>query len=133
MTGVQIGIQNRRAGITSGELSAEFNFIHGAHTLKLGGSHLRFHANEMARRDASGQFDFQVMRLGFDAVGTVRDSVPFTLQQGLPPGAMAAPKEKEEDVTLAFGLPGSGLGGGFGIATAGSSDREMQFALKLFY
>jgi hypothetical protein len=36
--------------------------------------------------------------------------------------------------TPSFGLPGSGLGGGgFGIASAGASDREMQFALKLFY
>ena len=33
-----------------------------------------------------------------------------------------------------FNLPGSGLGGGgFGIATAGASDREMQFALKLHF
>jgi hypothetical protein len=33
-----------------------------------------------------------------------------------------------------FGVPGSALGGsGFGISTAGSSDREMQFALKLSF
>lgn len=36
--------------------------------------------------------------------------------------------------TPAFGVPGSGLGGaGFGIAGAGSSHREMQFALKFYY
>ena len=36
--------------------------------------------------------------------------------------------------TPAFGVPGSNLGsGGFGIAGAGASDREMQFALKLYY
>jgi hypothetical protein len=34
--------------------------------------------------------------------------------------------------TPQFGLPGSGTGaGGFGVAGAGSSNREMQFALKL--
>ena len=36
--------------------------------------------------------------------------------------------------TPTFGYPGSGLGaGGFGISDAGSSDREMQFALKLYF
>jgi hypothetical protein len=36
--------------------------------------------------------------------------------------------------TPAFALPASGLGGpGFGVATAGASDREMQFALKLYH
>lgn len=36
--------------------------------------------------------------------------------------------------TPAFGPPGSGLGsGGFGISDAGSSDRELQFALKLYF
>jgi hypothetical protein len=36
--------------------------------------------------------------------------------------------------TPAFDLPGSGMGGaGFGIAGAGSSHREMQFALTLYY
>jgi hypothetical protein len=48
---------------------------------------------------------FQVMGLGFDAVGTVRDPVPFTLQQGLPPGSLVAPKE--EDLTLSFGARGT--------------------------
>src|SRR5262249_20082613 len=36
--------------------------------------------------------------------------------------------------TPRFGLPGSDLGGSsFGISTATGSDREMQFALKLFF
>ena len=36
--------------------------------------------------------------------------------------------------TPTFGPPGSGLGGGgFGISGAGASDREMQFALKLYF
>jgi hypothetical protein len=36
--------------------------------------------------------------------------------------------------TPAFGNPGSDLGGaGFGISSAGSSHREMQFALKFYY
>jgi hypothetical protein len=36
--------------------------------------------------------------------------------------------------TPSFGAPGSNLGaGGFGIAGAGASDREMQFALKLYF
>ncbi|MCX6638081.1 MAG: carboxypeptidase-like regulatory domain-containing protein, partial [Acidobacteria bacterium] len=48
---------------------------------------------------------FQVSGLGFDAVGTVRDPVPFTLQQGLPASAMVAPRE--EDLTLAFGARGT--------------------------
>ncbi len=48
---------------------------------------------------------FQISGLGFDAVGTYRDPVPFTLQQGLPPNAMVAPRE--EDLTLAFGARGT--------------------------
>jgi hypothetical protein len=48
---------------------------------------------------------FQIAGLGFDAVGTFRDPVPFTLQQGLPPGAMVAPAERE--LTLAFGARGT--------------------------
>ncbi|MDP2999136.1 MAG: carboxypeptidase-like regulatory domain-containing protein [Bryobacterales bacterium] len=48
---------------------------------------------------------FQVAGLGFDAVGTARDPVPFTLQQGLPAGAMVAPRE--EELTLAFGARGT--------------------------
>ncbi len=48
---------------------------------------------------------FQIAGLGFDAVGTFRDPVPFTLQQGLPPNAMVAPKES--DLTLAFGARGT--------------------------
>jgi hypothetical protein len=48
---------------------------------------------------------FQVAGLGFDAVGTVKDPVPFTLQQGLPAGAMVAPRA--EDLTLAFGARGT--------------------------
>jgi hypothetical protein len=36
--------------------------------------------------------------------------------------------------TPAFGLPGSNLGaGGFGVAGAGASNREMQFAIKLYF
>jgi hypothetical protein len=36
--------------------------------------------------------------------------------------------------TPVFGVPGSDLGGAsFGIAGAGASDREMQFALKLYF
>jgi len=48
---------------------------------------------------------FQVSGLGFDAVGTVKDPVPFTLQQGMPAGAMVAPRA--EDLTLAFGARGT--------------------------
>jgi len=53
------GNHNRRAGITTGEIHADFTLIRGPHTLKLGGSHMRFHANEMSRQYASGQFVFQ--------------------------------------------------------------------------
>jgi len=36
--------------------------------------------------------------------------------------------------TPAFDPPASGVGGaGFGTSVAGSSDREMQFALKLYF
>jgi hypothetical protein len=48
---------------------------------------------------------FQTMGLGFDARGTYRDPVPFTLSQGLPPGAMVAPSPA--DLTPTFGTRGS--------------------------
>jgi hypothetical protein len=53
------GNHNRRAGITTGEAHADFNLIRGAHTIKFGASHMRFHANEISRQFASGQFIFQ--------------------------------------------------------------------------
>jgi len=53
------GNHNRRAGITTGEAHFDFNLIRGPHTLKFGGSHMRFHANEMSRQYASGQWVFQ--------------------------------------------------------------------------
>ena len=48
---------------------------------------------------------FQSMGLGFDARGTYRDPVPFTLSQGLPPGSMVAPSPA--DLTPTFGTRGS--------------------------
>jgi hypothetical protein len=53
------GNQNRRAGLTTGEMNADLTLIRGAHTVKFGGSYIIFHANEMARQFASGQFVFQ--------------------------------------------------------------------------
>ncbi|MFB3828835.1 MAG: carboxypeptidase regulatory-like domain-containing protein [Bryobacteraceae bacterium] len=53
------GNQNRRSGITTGEVNADVNLIRGNHTIKFGGSFIRFNANEMARQFASGQFVFQ--------------------------------------------------------------------------
>ncbi|MBI1899294.1 MAG: carboxypeptidase regulatory-like domain-containing protein [Acidobacteria bacterium] len=52
------GNHNRRAGITGYEAHADFNLIRGAHALKLGATHMRFHANEQSRQFASGQFIF---------------------------------------------------------------------------
>ncbi|MFN7933428.1 MAG: carboxypeptidase regulatory-like domain-containing protein [Bryobacteraceae bacterium] len=48
---------------------------------------------------------FQVSGLGFDAVGTVRDPVPFTLAQGLPAGTMVSPSP--DDLTSSFGARGT--------------------------
>ena len=53
------GNHNRRAGITSTEVHTDFNLIRGTHTVKFGGSYLRFNANEQSRQFASGQFVFQ--------------------------------------------------------------------------
>jgi len=47
----------------------------------------------------------QPMDLGFNGIATFRDPVPFSLQQGLPPGALAFPAE--EDLTPAFGARGT--------------------------
>ena len=47
----------------------------------------------------------QPMDLGFNGIATFREPVPFTLQQGLPPGALAFPAEA--DLTPAFGTRGT--------------------------
>jgi hypothetical protein len=48
---------------------------------------------------------FQISGLGFDATGTYRDPVPFTLQQGLPAGSLVAPGPS--DLTPVFGTRGT--------------------------
>jgi hypothetical protein len=53
------GNHNRRAGITTSEIHADFSLFRGAHSVKFGGSYMRFNANEMSRQFASGQFVFQ--------------------------------------------------------------------------
>jgi hypothetical protein len=47
----------------------------------------------------------QISGLGFDGKGTVRDPVPFTLQQGLPPGSLSFPLASE--LTSSFGARGT--------------------------
>jgi len=54
------GNQNRRASFTNSEGHADFNAIRGGHSLKFGGSYIRFNGNEQSRQYASGQFIFNV-------------------------------------------------------------------------
>lgn len=64
------GNQNRRAGFTTTEYNADFNMIRGEHSLKFGGSYVRYNANEMAAQFASGQFIFNtVYTSGINANG----------------------------------------------------------------
>ncbi|MGH9657483.1 MAG: TonB-dependent receptor domain-containing protein, partial [Bryobacteraceae bacterium] len=52
------GNHNRRAGIQTTEYHADFNRIEAGHTLKYGGSYIRYNGNEQSRQFASGQFVF---------------------------------------------------------------------------
>ncbi|MBI3684206.1 MAG: TonB-dependent receptor [Acidobacteria bacterium] len=52
------GNHNRRAGITTTEWHADVNHLHGSHSIKFGGSYVRFNGNEQSRQFASGQFIF---------------------------------------------------------------------------
>ncbi len=100
-------------------MNNDYTLMRGAHTIKLGGSFIRFNANEIAKQwvevvGVSDAVDQRPQRRGRNDCQHRHDVRRYSA------GA---------DV-----LPGSGLGGGgFGIAGAGASDREMQFAMKLYY
>lgn len=53
------GNQSRVAAFTTSEVHADLNVIRGSHTLKFGGSYVRFNANDLNRKSASGTFTFQ--------------------------------------------------------------------------
>jgi hypothetical protein len=74
------GNQNRRAALTNTEYHASLNLIRGAHTLKLGGSYVRYNGNEDSRQTASGQFGFSTnYTRGLRANGTVISNTGMTL------------------------------------------------------
>lgn len=75
-----------------------FNYRHNNSSIVRGGFGI-FFGNPFDRNA------IQISGLGFDGVGTVRDPVPFTLQQGLPPTALVFPSPA--DLTSSFGGRGT--------------------------
>ncbi|MBI4910899.1 MAG: TonB-dependent receptor [Acidobacteria bacterium] len=75
-----------------------FNYRHNASTIVRGGFGI-FFGNPFDRNA------IQISGLGFDGNGTVRDPVPFTLQQGLPANALVFPPASA--LTSAFGARGT--------------------------
>ena len=66
------GNQNRRAAISNTEGHADISQVRGKHTLKFGGTYIRFNGNEQSRQFASGQFIFQtVFTSGINPQGRV--------------------------------------------------------------